>query len=483
MREKFKKGEIVSATRTFNGEIITGEFRGYHLFNDEIPDTVVGIVDVPGDGVYDVDVTSLRHCVKSTRYSDDEDEKIRKELVEKISNLACGCFISQEQKQKFIAYLEKQKEQKSMDKIDLKFNIGDTIVNKKNGEKCTISNRCLLHQYYSDTNHCHEIKFDEQDDWELVEQKEQDKCPEYCVRSHCIGCSIYEKEKEKWPIMDVFGFKVGDAVRLKDGDGRKHIIKAFEEIEGVHGPNFYHVEFEDNSARDGIYPGEEYPNGYYTQMEKLEEEPGKDKDFSDCLTELACELYECHDESDTPEDTSIKEYHVLEKWEPILLKKAQQQEWSEEDSDNLERVDNYLWMLDSYVGDDCAMPQGKTDKIRENIQEILSPWVKSLPERFNLQAKQVWGPEKPMDGLEEEMDKFFETMTVLEHENIFEDTFKNIARHFAQWQKSQMMKEAVEGTVHNFSSYKPHPTVLVDAKGFNQGDKVRVIVIPNTDEK
>lgn len=41
-----------------------------------------------------------------------EDERIRKELVEKISNLACGCFISQEQKQNFIAYLEKQKEQK-----------------------------------------------------------------------------------------------------------------------------------------------------------------------------------------------------------------------------------------------------------------------------------------------------------------------------------------------------------------------------------
>lgn len=49
--------------------------------------------------------------------------------------------------------------------------------------------------------------------------------------------------------------------------------------------------------------------------------------------------------------------------------------------------------------------------------------------------------------------------------------------------REQMMKGAVEGTVHNFSSYKPHPTVLVDAKGFNQGDKVRVIVIPNTDEK
>lgn len=68
-------------------------------------------------------------------------------------------------------------------------------------------------------------------------------------------------------------------------------------------------------------------------------------------------------------------------------------EWSEEDSDNLERVDNYLWMLDDYVGDDCATPQGKADKIRGNIQGILSPWLKSLPERFNLQPKQEWSEE------------------------------------------------------------------------------------------
>lgn len=68
-------------------------------------------------------------------------------------------------------------------------------------------------------------------------------------------------------------------------------------------------------------------------------------------------------------------------------------EWSDEDSDNLERVDNYLWMLDNYVGDDCATPQGKVDKIRENIQEVLSPWLKSLPERFVLQPKQEWSEE------------------------------------------------------------------------------------------
>lgn len=82
-------------------------------------------------------------------------------------------------------------------------------------------------------------------------------------------------------------------------------------------------------------------------------------------------------------------------------------EWSEEDSDNLERVDNYLWMLDDYVGDDCAMSQGKTDEIRGNIQGILSPWLKSLSERFNLQPKEEWSEEV------ERMQKEVEKMIVL----------------------------------------------------------------------
>ena len=63
----------------------------------------------------------------------------------------------------------------------------------------------------------------------------------------------------------------------------------------------------------------------------------------------------------------------------------------------------------------------------------------------------------------------------------FRKILKDTAHHFYELgkkdMKEQMMKEAVEGTVHNFSSYKPHPTVLVDAKGFNQGDKVRIIIV------
>lgn len=62
------------------------------------------------DGCTDKEKICLKCVFPELR--EGEDERIRQEIVEKISNLACGCFISQEQKQRFIHYLEKQKEQK-----------------------------------------------------------------------------------------------------------------------------------------------------------------------------------------------------------------------------------------------------------------------------------------------------------------------------------------------------------------------------------
>ena len=53
---------------------------------------------------------------------------------------------------------------------------------------------------------------------------------------------LYEISHQK------YGFEVGDKVRLEDGDGRCHIIKSFERVEGVHGPDFFIVHFEDNAA-------------------------------------------------------------------------------------------------------------------------------------------------------------------------------------------------------------------------------------------
>ena len=92
--------------------------------------------------------------------------------------------------------------------------------------------------------------------------------------------------------------------------------------------------------------------------------------------------------------------------------------------------------------------------------------------------------EKPInqEGLEKEMDKFFETMPVLEHENIFEDTFKNIARHFAQWQKEQMLKEAVETVVSLEAGGFPVVEFGVGKFGLKVGDKVRAFIVKE-DEK
>lgn len=78
-------------------------------------------------------------------------------------------------------------------------------------------------------------------------------------------------------IDNVFRFKIGDKVRLMDGDGRTHVIKAFEKVEGIHGPDFYHVVFEDDSASDHIIPDDTYPDGYFTCMKKVTEWSAEDE--------------------------------------------------------------------------------------------------------------------------------------------------------------------------------------------------------------
>ena len=55
-------------------------------------------------------------------------------------------------------------------------------------------------------------------------------------------------------IKTVFNFSVGDVVRLDDGDGRHHVIKQFNLIKGIHGPDFYEVIFTDDAAKDILTP-------------------------------------------------------------------------------------------------------------------------------------------------------------------------------------------------------------------------------------
>ena len=56
----------------------------------------------------------------------------------------------------------------------------------------------------------------------------------------------------------------------------------------------------------------------------------------------------------------------------------QKPEWSEEDEEKLERVEDLLWMLDDYLGDDCSICEEKTARLRDEIQKELCPWLKSL---------------------------------------------------------------------------------------------------------
>lgn len=54
----------------------------------------------------------------------------------------------------------------------------------------------------------------------------------------------------------------------------------------------------------------------------------------------------------------------------------------------------------------------------------------------------------------------------------------------AEWAREQMMKEAVEGAVvQDLKGVKRVKSFSKIPEGLHFGDKVRVIVIPNTDEK
>lgn len=59
------------------------------------------------------------------------------------------------------------------------------------------------------------------------------------------------------------------------------------------------------------------------------------------------------------------------------------QEWSEEDEKKLERVDDLLWMLDDYLGNDCSICEEKTARLRDEIHNELFPWLEFLRPQYH----------------------------------------------------------------------------------------------------
>lgn len=186
------------------------------------------------------------------RQRESEDERIRQRLMWLLQQDICP--FPEEEAAQMLNYLEKQKEAKW---------------HPSESEMGVLYKLCYLSNQITD-----------EDDTELT-RLYQDLKQEYFNGHSFENMFSKEKQKEQKPILEVFGFKVGDAVRLKDGDGRKHIIKSFERVEGLHGPDFYRVLFEDNTAAVHIFTGSEYPDGYFTLMEKISEEKEQKPEVKD----------------------------------------------------------------------------------------------------------------------------------------------------------------------------------------------------------
>lgn len=85
------------------------------------------------------------------------------------------------------------------------------------------------------------------------------------------------------------------------------------------------------------------------------------------------------------------------------------------------------------------------------------------------------------ENLNEEIKKYFASV------DLKEVSFADIARHFAQWQKEQMMKSTIDGTVGEGNPQYPQwgehlPTIaysdmMLLPKDFKFGDKIKIIVI------
>lgn len=114
-----------------------------------------------------------------------EDERIRKEIISALKFANDDGIYN-----KHIAYLEKQKRPENTSASTM---IPSCWAEEPSLQKEQPTNEEMLRTL--------RVEYEKgvADTIAKYEQKEQDKCPEYCVRSHCLGCSIYEKQKEQKP--------------------------------------------------------------------------------------------------------------------------------------------------------------------------------------------------------------------------------------------------------------------------------------------
>jgi len=197
-----------------------------------------------------------------------EDERIRNEILEYFTITHVQDFVANPERQKWISYIEKQKEPKP------------SIFPPGLGEV-----------------HFNPI---------LCEQKEQ----KHSIEVTLNDIAPFEKEFRQlcgaYNIKLPFG-KPFDVHHLCE-DLLKFLKQKEQKPAEINNPLYGTTE-------------EYYREAYYDEQKPVEWSQNENKDFGDCLTEMACELYECYLKS--PENAAFAESKILDKWEPVLLKKAQ----------------------------------------------------------------------------------------------------------------------------------------------------------------
>ena len=109
--------------------------------------------------------------------------------------------------------------------------------------------------------------------------------------------------------------------------------------------------------------------------------------------------------------------------------------------------------------------------------DSLLDFIDSLPEESGCEVNFTTKNE----DLEEEIDRYYSDWQ-FDDDTIYKD-MRDICRHFAEWQKHQMMKDAVETTIVNDWQYGKDPDhAIIPAihqriEGFNIGDRVKIIIV------
>ena len=151
------------------------------------------------------------------------------------------------------------------------------------------------------------------------------------------------------------------------------------------------------------------------------------------------------------------------------------QEWSEEDEEILDGIINTLDRLG--YAEFCKSSR------EEDIEEerFYYKEIQCLKKLKSLHPQPHWKPsvEQMEMGLEEEIKRWWSREYMRNSEGLpVLGIVQGIARHFAKWQKEQMMKGAVEGEVSAKFSNRRLISLLSPMPEFKYGDKVRIIVLP-----